>query len=104
MRLLIALGFFFAATGAQAQVTVTGRVKDTKGRPVAGASIAIKDSYDGGTSDSTGAFRFRTSEKGQQTFLTTSIGFKLSEQIVNLSQSPVTVEIILKEEIGRAHV
>jgi hypothetical protein len=58
---------------ANAQSVVTGKIKDGKGKPVPGASIAIKDSYDGGTSDSTGNFRFRTAEKGDQIILITSI-------------------------------
>ncbi len=31
-----------------AQTTLRGRIKDGRGRGVGGASIAIKDSYDGG--------------------------------------------------------
>lgn len=81
-----------------AQTTVSGKVRDTKGRLVNGASIAIKDSYDGGTSDSTGNYRFRTTEKGEQTLLVTSIGFKLFEQKINLSGAAITVDVVLKEE------
>ncbi|MBO9563451.1 MAG: TonB-dependent receptor [Niastella sp.] len=81
-----------------AQTTVSGKVRDTKGRLVNGASIAIKDSYDGGTSDSTGNYRFKTTEKGEQTLLVTSIGFKLYEQKINLAGSALTLDIVLKEE------
>lgn len=81
-----------------AQTTVSGKVRDAKGRLVNGASIAIKDSYDGGTSDSTGNYRFRTTEKGEQTLLVTSIGFKLFEQKINLSGAGITVDVVLKEE------
>ena len=49
--------------GATAQVVVKGLVKDAKGHAVAGASIAIKDSYDGSTTDSTGKYSFKTFEK-----------------------------------------
>jgi len=83
---------------SSAQTTVSGKVKDAKGRLVNGASIAIKDSYDGGTSDSTGQYRFKTTEKGEQTLLVTSIGYKLYEQKVNLSGASITVDVLLKEE------
>ncbi|MBC7915052.1 MAG: carboxypeptidase-like regulatory domain-containing protein, partial [Pyrinomonadaceae bacterium] len=83
---------------AKAQTVITGKIKDVKGRPVPGASIAVKDSYDGGTSDSTGNYRFRTNEKGDQTLLFTSIGYKLQEQKVNLSTSAITINIVFKEE------
>lgn len=93
---LILLALTWIASNAQ--TTITGKVKDTKGRLINGASIAIKDSYDGGTSDSTGSYRFKTTEKGEQTLLVTSIGYKLDEQKVNLSGSTLTVNIVLKEE------
>lgn len=81
-----------------AQTTVSGKVRDAKGRLINGASIAIKDSYDGGTSDSTGNYRFTTIEKGDQTLLVTSIGYKLYEQKIHLSGSSLSVDIQLKEE------
>lgn len=98
MRLLIVLGFLLVTVAGDAQVTLSGHVKDIKGKGIPGASIAIKDSYDGGTSDSSGHFRFRTSEKGERTLLTTSVGYKLSEQKITLNQSTVSIEIVLREE------
>lgn len=81
-----------------AQTVITGKIKDNKGRPVAGASIAVKDSYDGATSDSTGSYRFRTAEKGAQTILITSIGFKLTEQAITIQGAEMTFDFTLKEE------
>lgn len=92
--LLLLLTFMFGS----AQTVVTGRIKDVKGRPVSGVSIAVKDSYDGGTSDSTGLYRFRTTEKGDHILLYSSIGYKLQEQKINLAGGTVTLNIILKEE------
>ncbi len=80
------------------QTTVTGTVKDVKGKPIPGVSIAIKDSYDGSTSDSSGIYRFRTMEKGEQVLLFTSIGFKLQEQKLNLAGGSITINVIMKEE------
>ncbi len=80
------------------QTTITGKVKDAKGRPVPGASIAIKDSYDGGTSDSTGKYRFSCSEKGEQTITASSISYKPFEQKINLNGTTITLDITLKEE------
>jgi hypothetical protein len=81
-----------------AQQAISGKIKDNKGRPVAGVSISIKGSYDGGTSDSTGAFRFKTSEKGEQTVTATSIGYKPFEQKVTLNGDAFIINIPLKEE------
>ena len=98
MRVLTVVMCFLIAVSARSQTTITGKVKDQKGRPVAGASISLKDTYDGGTSDSLGVYRFRTSEKGAQMILATSIGFKLSEMRVNVAGASVQLDIILKEE------
>src|SRR5437868_3078213 len=98
MRLLWVFVLLLLSWDLHAQVAISGRVQDNKGRPIAGASIAIKNSYDGSTSDSTGHFHFRTSEKGEQILLTTSIGFRLAEQKINLDHSSLQLDITLKEE------
>jgi vitamin B12 transporter len=81
-----------------AQTLITGKVKDSKGRPLNGASIAIKDSYDGATSDSTGAYAFKTAETGNKILLVTSIGYKLTELQINITGTTIQTDIVLKEE------
>jgi hypothetical protein len=94
---------FFAAclfqTGA-AQVIVKGTIKDNKAKPVSGASIAIKDSYDGGTSDSTGKYSFKTSEKGEQLLVVSCIGYKPFEQKIKLEGGVIIVDAAIKEEVS----
>lgn len=96
----LALLFAYIAFSASltAQLVVSGKVQDNKGRAIAGASIAIKDSYDGGTSDSTGRYTFRTTEKGPKLILASSIGFRLTEFPVNLEQNNVKLDLVLREE------
>jgi hypothetical protein len=95
---LIALLFLASAASATAQVTVSGKVRDRK-KPVKGASIALKDTYDGATTDSLGQFSFKTSEKGDQVLVVTAINYRPVEQLVKLEGNPVTLNITLKEEI-----
>lgn len=83
---------------SQAQTIVSGKVKDIKGQPVRGASISIKDSYDGGTSDSSGNFKFNTSEKGERILTASSIGFKVAEQKIAITDSAIKTDITLREE------
>ena len=80
------------------QVTISGKIKDNKGRPVPGASIAIKDSYDGSTSDSTGRFHFKTTEKGAHLLTVSSIGYRPFEQAITIGTESLTVDIPLREE------
>jgi vitamin B12 transporter len=95
LPLLILLVTCLCASG---QTTISGKIKDNKGRPLHGASISLKDTYDGTTSDSLGNYHFRTTEKGEQVILVTSIGYKLYEQKVSLTAAALTLDIALKEE------
>lgn len=84
----------------QAQTVVSGTVRNTKGGPVAGASITIKDSYDGATADSSGAFRFTTTEKGEHILVVSALGYKPVEQQVDLGALLQPLLFSLKEEIS----
>ena len=97
---IIAISCLFLLLGltGSAQIILSGKIKDTKGRPVAGASIAIKDSYDGATSDSTGRYHFRTTEKGAHELTVSCIGFKAFQLPVNIAQDTAGLDITLKEE------
>lgn len=83
-----------------AQTMVAGQVTDKKGNPVAGASLAIKDSYDGATTDSSGRFRFTTVEKGTQLLLISAVGYNEQEQSVDLQGGSLEINISLKEAIN----
>ncbi|CAN5763704.1 TonB-dependent receptor [soil metagenome] len=77
-----------------------GRITDNKRRPLAGASISLKDTYDGATSDSAGNYRFSSTEKGSKTLAVSSMGYKTIEQPVVLSGEKITVDLLLKEELN----
>ena len=96
--LLLVVCFVFSAFTATSQTIISGVVKSNKGQPVSGASVAIKDSYDGATSDSLGNFKFQTSETGEKVLVVTSIGFKVTEQKINIVGSELKSDIILREE------
>lgn len=97
---MISLIVTLLISGVQAQIKVTGSVKDQKGRILAGANIVVKGSYDGTVSDSTGSFYFKTYEKGKQFIVASSIGNKTVEQEVNIDSLPIHIDFILKEEIS----
>lgn len=48
------------------QQTISGKVTDEKGRPIAGANVFIEGTYDGDSSDAQGNFNFQTSVSGKQ--------------------------------------
>ena len=99
-KLLLTKVFVLLTLAGFCQALVSGKVRDNKGRPVAGASITLKNSYDGATTDSTGAYRFKTMEKGDQTLEVTNIGYNSFTQKINLDGGGVQVDAILKEQLN----
>ena len=98
LRLFVIIDLILVSLAGLGQPLISGKIKDNRGRPVAGASVAIKDSYDGGTSDSTGRFRFKTTEKGDRLLTVSSIGFRPFEQPLTINDSAIVLSILLKEE------
>jgi hypothetical protein len=91
--------FIGVANLISAQTTVTGKVTDKK-NPLIGVSITLKDTYDGATSDSSGKFSFKTSEKGELILTATSVGYRPFEQTIKLEgKGTLTIDIVLKEEV-----
>lgn len=68
--------FVLAAVAGWAQAVISGKITDDKGKPVSGASIYLDNTLDGGTSDSSGAFRFTTTETGSQTLVASGVGYE----------------------------
>ncbi len=85
--------------GGAAQTTIHGKVRDTKSHPVPGASISIKNTYEGATSDSSGNFSFTTLEHGDFLLTVTSQGYNDFQQPVTLNNQPITVSAIVKEKL-----
>lgn len=90
--LLIILGF-----SALAQVKITGKISDGKGKPVSGVSITLKDTYDGATTDSLGNFSFITTEKGKKILEASIIGYKPFEQELSIESSDIITNVTMKE-------
>ena len=64
MRKLVAAVVALVITSqVYSQTIIQGKLKDNKGKPIPGASISIKDSYDGTVADSSGNYKFSTTEK-----------------------------------------
>ncbi len=95
----ISIALLLQALPGFSQLIISGTVKDNKGNPVNAATLALKDSYDGGVSDSSGRYSFSTTEKGVQLLVVSAIGFKPYEQQVNLASGSLAIHITLKPEI-----
>src|SRR5450432_76509 len=99
LRSGLSLGALLLSLWLPAQTLISGTVKDTKGHPVRGASISLKDSYDGAVSDSLGRFSFKSTEKGPFTLSATNIGYSSFEQQINLAGTAIILNISIKEQL-----
>ncbi|NEU08835.1 TonB-dependent receptor [Flavihumibacter sp. R14] len=100
MKFLSVLIILMASFGADAQTIVSGTVKTSKGKAVRGANISISNSYDGGSSDSLGFFRFPTNEQGKVVLQFSSVGFNTDSLIVELVDGALSLNLVLREEIS----
>lgn len=98
-KILFLLTALTAANVLFAQVKISGVVKDNKNHPLPGVSITVKDTYDGSTTDSAGAFAFRSTEKGEHLITVSSIGYNPYEQKVLIDKENIVLSISLKEKL-----
>lgn len=94
---ILVLFAVLAGCKLSAQTVIKGRIYNMKKKPLAGVNISIRDSYDGATSDSAGAFQFSTDEKGMQVLQAEITGYRSFQQSVNLSGQPIDMDIQLRE-------
>ena len=80
-----------------AQTTVQGWVRDNKMRPLIGANVSVKNGYDGAITDSSGNYRFSTTDQGTDTLVFSAAGYGDLEKVVTLTGQPVILPIVLKE-------
>ncbi len=92
--------FLFLSVQVNAQIIISGTIKDNKGNALPGISVSLKDTYDGTIVDSLGNYKFTTTEKGELTFSVTGIGYKSYEQKINVSGASISIDVILKEELS----
>src|SRR5579875_2041691 len=88
------------AFSASAQTKISGTVKDARGKKLIGASITLKDTYDGTTTDSSGNYSFTTTETGAHILSATAIGFSTANQAINIAKEPLTINFSIKEELN----
>lgn len=74
MKPLFTFFILLASWATFGQVTISGTVRDEKGKPVPAANVYIDGTYDGATTGADGAFSFETTEKGAQVLVITFLG------------------------------
>lgn len=94
--IMTAFGLLFALA-AHAQTRIRGEITGALGEPIPGAGIRIKGSRTGTVADSLGHFDFTATQRGNQTLLVSSLGFKTHQQPISLTDSALVLSIILED-------
>ena len=80
MKTIFTFLFLAFSIAAFAQQTISGKVTDEKGHPIAGANIFIEGTYDGDSSDEQGNFSFQTTAAGKQNLVVTFLTYETLNQ------------------------
>ena len=97
MKFVITIILSVLIISVKGQVKISGNIADTKGKPIYGVSITLKDTYDGATTDSSGNFAFVTNETGKHILEATIIGYSSFAQEINIAKEPINLHIKIKE-------
>src|ERR1700730_12752850 len=90
--------FVFIAVHVNAQTIISGTISSNKNEAVNAASIRIKGSNTGVNTDSSGKFILSLTGKGKRILEISSVGYTSKETTLDLHDSIVHLDIILKEE------
>ena len=103
VKLLLLIIFIIQNTSTFAQQVISGYVKDTKGLPLPGATIAIRGSSISTAADSTGRFILNVNQEPPFFIKASFIGFKPQDfQILRFENTPLQLTLVddaLLEEI-----
>ncbi|MGQ7944798.1 TonB-dependent receptor [Flavobacterium sp. WC2509] len=67
------------------QNTISGKITNEKGKPIAGANIYIDGTYDGATSSETGEFSFETTVTGNQFLIVSFLVYDTYKQEIDVT-------------------
>lgn len=96
---LSVLSFVCLPVLLMAQQKITGKITDAKKHALPGVNVYIKGTYDGASTGADGSFSFTTAAKGEQVLVTSLLGYKGTEQKVNLD-APLQLTLVMKEAVN----
>jgi len=102
--LLLSICISAGIATAQSGRTVTGVVKDDSGKPVADASVVVKGTTLGTTTDAKGAFSISAVPASAKTLEISSFGFETQTVSIGSGTVSVTLKASTDEELGEVVV
>jgi hypothetical protein len=97
LNFIVFCALLLMTTTVEAQIRISGQVKDNSGNPLPYSSIFIENTIDGSTSDSLGKYNFTTHEKGKKVLVASFIGYETKKDTIILDKKVIIHDMILKE-------
>lgn len=98
MKSIFTLSVFLLTTVLFSQITISGKIVDEKGKPVAAANIFIDGTYDGTSSSEVGEFTFETKTKGNQTLVVSFLIYDTLKIVIDISNAK-NLTVKLRESV-----
>ncbi|MFY9242785.1 MAG: TonB-dependent receptor [Polaribacter sp.] len=99
MKRILFLVFSIIQFSTIAQITISGKVTDSKSNPILGANVYLDGTYDGTSSNEIGEFSFKTSETGVHTLVVSFLSFETYIKTADVS-SLKNLQIKLREDVN----
>jgi iron complex outermembrane receptor protein len=93
------LAIIVQASTLQGQSILKGSVKDSRGEPIIGASVALRGYLVGATSDVEGNYRFSTKQTGSVQVTVSAVGMRTLQQAITLAAGEQTQDFKLEEDL-----
>ena len=87
----------FCSLNAFPQTIISGVVRQENGETLPGVNAYLEGTYDGGTSNEKGVFRFETTKTGPRVLRVEFMGYEPFTQTIDLNGDTIKVHIKLKE-------
>ncbi|RYF96500.1 MAG: carboxypeptidase-like regulatory domain-containing protein, partial [Chitinophagaceae bacterium] len=104
MRTALLFLMVFITITVRAQTVITGTITEINGSPIPGANVILAGSYDGGSTDTSGNFRFISTEKGKFVLQISAMGFMKDSVEVDLNGVEIRITRKLKQEISEMNL
>jgi hypothetical protein len=98
MKTIFTFSAILLTTVLFSQTTISGKIIDEKGKPVAAANIFIDGTYDGTSSSEVGEFTFETKTKGNQTLVVSFLIYESSKIVIDVANAK-NLSVKLRESV-----
>ena len=95
-QVLVILAFVHISLLTDAQISVTGTVRDIEGNALTGANVVIKNTFLGTSTDQQGSFRLAGIKPGEYTVMASYVGYNPVERIIK-PDGDIRLEFVLYE-------